>query len=65
LSRCSLALARCPSEKRWLAEPKWGGCRLHVRFDGRRLRLRTRPGRDYTASFPSCIRSLKRSPGGA
>jgi bifunctional non-homologous end joining protein LigD len=43
---------RCPSEKRWLAEPKWDGCRLHVHFDGRRLCLRTRPGRDCTAEFP-------------
>jgi ATP-dependent DNA ligase len=36
----------------WVAEAKWDGCRLQVRFDGKRLCLRTRPGRDCTADFP-------------
>jgi bifunctional non-homologous end joining protein LigD len=39
-------------EDRWVAEAKWDGCRLQVRFDGKRLCLRTRPGRDCTAEFP-------------
>ena len=33
-------------------ETKWDGCRLQVRFNGKRLFLRTRPGRDCTAEFP-------------
>jgi ATP-dependent DNA ligase len=36
----------------WVAETKWDGCRLQLRFDGKRLCLRTRPGRDCTAEFP-------------
>ncbi len=36
----------------WVAEAKWDGCRLQVRFDGKRLCLRTRPGRNCTAEFP-------------
>jgi len=39
-------------EDGWVAEAKWDGCRLQVRFDGKRLCLRTRPGRDCTAEFP-------------
>jgi bifunctional non-homologous end joining protein LigD len=38
-------------EDRWAAEAKWDGCRLQVRFDGKRLCLRSRPGRDCTAEF--------------
>jgi bifunctional non-homologous end joining protein LigD len=39
-------------EDGWVAEAKWDGCRLQVRFDGKRLCLRTRPGRDCTVEFP-------------
>jgi bifunctional non-homologous end joining protein LigD len=35
-----------------VAETKWDGCRLQLRFDGKRLCLRTRPGRDCTTEFP-------------
>ena len=47
----------------WVAEAKWDGCRLQVRFDSKRLWLRTRPGRDCPAEFRSCIRSPKCAPG--
>lgn len=36
----------------WAAEVKWDGMRAQVICDGRRLVLRSRPGRDCTSEFP-------------
>jgi cation diffusion facilitator CzcD-associated flavoprotein CzcO len=57
---------RCPSEKRWLAEPKCGTavvCTSTSTAGG--CACERVPAATAPPSFPSCIRSLKRSPGGA
>jgi bifunctional non-homologous end joining protein LigD len=41
-----------PSRPEWALEVKWDGMRAQLRFDGRRVTVRSRPGRDCTAQFP-------------
>src|SRR5215212_5305743 len=41
-----------PSGPEWALEVKWDGMRAQLRFDGRRVTVRSRPGRDCTAQFP-------------
>ena len=40
-----------PTDEDWGLEVKWDGMRAQVRFDGRRVTLRSRAGRDCTAQF--------------
>jgi bifunctional non-homologous end joining protein LigD len=46
-----------PADDGWALEVKWDGIRAQLRFDGRRVTLRSRPGRDCTAEFPE-LRAL-------
>jgi bifunctional non-homologous end joining protein LigD len=46
------ATGAAPTCDRWAMEVKWDGMRGQLRCDGRRLCLRSRPGRDCTAEFP-------------
>jgi bifunctional non-homologous end joining protein LigD len=41
-----------PAEAGWALEVKWDGIRAQLRFDDRRVCVRSRPGRDCTAEFP-------------
>ena len=41
-----------PDGGSWAAEVKGDGMRLQLRFDGKRVCARSRPGRDFTESFP-------------
>jgi bifunctional non-homologous end joining protein LigD len=41
-----------PVDAGWALEVKWDGIRAQLRFDGRRVCVRSRPGRDCTAEFP-------------
>ena len=50
-----------PTDKEWALEVKWDGMRAQLRFDGRRVTLRSRAGRDCTAQFASCERSPRPS----
>jgi bifunctional non-homologous end joining protein LigD len=40
-----------PTEAGWALEVKWDGMRAQFRYDGRRVCVRSRPGRDCTAEF--------------
>jgi bifunctional non-homologous end joining protein LigD len=40
-----------PTDGDWGLEVKWEGMRAHLRFDGRRVTVRSRVGRDCTAQF--------------
>jgi bifunctional non-homologous end joining protein LigD len=40
-----------PTDGDWGLEVKWDGMRAHLRFDGRRVTVRSRVGRDCTAQF--------------
>jgi bifunctional non-homologous end joining protein LigD len=44
--------ATVPETPEWTLEVKWDGMRAQVRVDGRRVTVRSRPGRDCTAQFP-------------
>jgi bifunctional non-homologous end joining protein LigD len=46
-----------PGGDAWALEVKWDGMRAQLRFDGRRVMLRSRPGRDCTGEFPE-LRAL-------
>jgi bifunctional non-homologous end joining protein LigD len=52
LSPMLLRAGKPPETGVWALEVKWDGMRAQVRSDGRRLCLRSRPGRDCTAEFP-------------
>src|ERR1700733_6174633 len=41
-----------PTGDGWAVEVKWDGIRAQLRFDGRGVCLRSRPGRDCTDQFP-------------
>jgi bifunctional non-homologous end joining protein LigD len=41
-----------PSGDSWTYEVKWDGCRAQLRYDGRKVSLRTRNGRECSADFP-------------
>ena len=41
-----------PAGEGWAVEVKFDGMRAQLRYDGRSLCLRSRPGRDCTAEFP-------------
>jgi bifunctional non-homologous end joining protein LigD len=41
-----------PRDDGWALEVKWDGMRAQLRFDGRRVTVRSRRGRDCTAQFP-------------
>jgi bifunctional non-homologous end joining protein LigD len=41
-----------PSASGWALEVKWDGMRAQLRFDDRRVTVRSRPGRDCSAQFP-------------
>ena len=41
-----------PDGAGWAVEVKFDGMRSQLRYDGRRLCLRSRPGRDCTVEFP-------------
>jgi bifunctional non-homologous end joining protein LigD len=53
------------TEAGWALEVKRDGMRAQLRYDGRRVCVRSRPGRDCTAEFPSWWRSPIRSLAGA
>jgi bifunctional non-homologous end joining protein LigD len=40
-----------PTGEEWALEVKWDGMRAQLRFDGRRVTVRSRTGRDCTAQF--------------
>src|SRR3954447_26279250 len=40
-----------PTGDDWALEVKWDGMRAQLRFDGRRVTVRSRVGRDCTAQF--------------
>src|SRR4051794_14408160 len=40
-----------PTGEKWALEVKWDGMRAQLRFDGRRVTVRSRVGRDCTAQF--------------
>jgi bifunctional non-homologous end joining protein LigD len=44
--------ASAPTGEAWAMEVKWDGIRAQLRFDGRSVCVRSRPGRDCTAEFP-------------
>src|SRR5436190_12770892 len=46
------ATQELPSSQGWALEVKWDGMRAQLRFDGRRVRVRSRRGRDCTSEFP-------------
>jgi len=41
-----------PTAAGWAFEVKWDGMRAQLPYDGRRVCVRSRPGRDCTAEFP-------------
>ena len=41
-----------PTDAGWALEVKWDGMRAQLRYDSRRVCVRSRPGRDCTAEFP-------------
>jgi bifunctional non-homologous end joining protein LigD len=43
---------QAPGDEYWALEVKWDGMRAQLRYDGRRVCLRSRPGRDCTDEFP-------------
>jgi hypothetical protein len=46
-----------PTDDDWALEVKWDGMRAQLRFDVRRVTVRSRVGRDCTAQFPE-LRAL-------
>jgi bifunctional non-homologous end joining protein LigD len=46
------AAAALPVRPEWALEVKWDGMRAQLRFDGRRVSVRSRSGRVCTAEFP-------------
>jgi bifunctional non-homologous end joining protein LigD len=48
------ATQEVPSRSGWALEVKWDGMRTQLRFDGRRVTVRSRPGRRVHA----CLRQL-------
>jgi bifunctional non-homologous end joining protein LigD len=46
------ATPEVPADPGWALEVKWDGMRAQLRYDGRRVALRSRPGRDCTSQFP-------------
>jgi ATP dependent DNA ligase domain len=46
------ATAELPSRPEWALEVKWDGMRAQLGFDGRRVGVRSRSGRDSTGEFP-------------
>lgn len=51
-----LASARAaPVAGGWAMEVKWDGIRAQLRFDGRSVCVRSRPGRNCTAEFPELV----------
>ena len=47
-----LTSGAAPSGERWTLEVKWDGCRGQLRYDGRKVLLRTRNGRECSEDFP-------------
>jgi len=54
-----------PTRPGWGFEVKFDGIRAQLRYDGRRVCVRSRPGRDCTAESPEWPRSPSSSPAGA
>ncbi|MGH6934719.1 MAG: DNA ligase D, partial [Methylocella sp.] len=48
-----------PSGSSWIHEIKYDGYRMQARIDGRKIRLLTRKGLDWTARFQSIAEALK------
>jgi bifunctional non-homologous end joining protein LigD len=46
------AIPELPSSQGWALEVKWDGMRAQLRFDGGRVTVRSRRGRDCTGQFP-------------
>ena len=44
--------AEVPTDRSWALEVKWDGMRAQLRFDGQRVTLRSRPGRECAEQFP-------------
>ncbi|MGA2929147.1 MAG: ATP-dependent DNA ligase [Solirubrobacteraceae bacterium] len=44
-----------PTTADWAMEVKWDGARAQLRFDGRTVCVRSRPGRDCTGEFPELL----------
>ncbi len=42
-------------DERWALEVKWDGIRAQLIYDGRRICLRSRPGRDCTEEFTELL----------
>src|SRR5204862_291366 len=49
------ATAELPDDDSWVHEVKWDGMRAQLRFDGRRVTVRSRHGRDCTEQFPELL----------
>jgi len=53
---------KLPSGSQWLHEIKHDGFRIIARKDGPRVRLYSRPGKDFTRRFPLIVDALSRLP---
>src|SRR5579872_119860 len=51
-----------PEGDEWIHEIKFDGYRLLCRIEGSVVRLRTRHGKDWTASFPTLARAVQKLP---
>jgi bifunctional non-homologous end joining protein LigD len=51
---------KLPSGSQWLHEIKHDGFRIVARKDGERVRLYSRPGKDFTRRFPLVVETLAR-----
>ena len=49
-----------PAGGNWLHEIKYDGYRMHVRIDGRDIKLPTRTGLDWSHRYPRTIEVLAR-----
>lgn len=57
---CLALLANSPPKgSEWAFEVKWDGYRLALHYDGKRARIITRGGHDWTHRFPSLADALK------
>jgi ATP-dependent DNA ligase len=51
------ATPEAPADPGWALEVKRDGMRAQLRYDGQRVALRSRPGRDCTSQFPELYAS--------
>ena len=55
------AKAKVPDRPEWIHEIKHDGYRLTVQRDGKRVRLFTRNGHDWTARYPRIVAAALRN----